>query len=155
MESTNESSLFELQIDHNGSAFLKEAAKWAKFLGIVGFVFCGLFALIGLFAGSVISTAFSSMGPAGGAFRGSGVFISIIYVGCALLMFFPYLYLYNFAGKMQAALRGNDQEQLNLSFKNLKSYLRFIGILTVIGLCFMALFIIIGIIGMASVGSMR
>jgi hypothetical protein len=101
MESTNESNLFELRIDHNGSDFLKEAAKWAKFLGIMGFIFCALFALIGLFAGSVMSAAFSSMGPAGAGFRGGGALVSIIYVGLAVLCFFPYLYLYNFAGKMQ------------------------------------------------------
>jgi len=150
MESTNERNLFDLQIDHNGSAFLKEAAKWAKFLGIMGFIFCAIFALIGLFAGSVMSAAFSSMGPAGASFKGGGVLVSILYVGLAVLCFFPYLYLYNFAGKMQTALRANDQDQLNLSFRNLRSYLRFVGILTIIGLCFMALCIIIGIIGAAT-----
>jgi hypothetical protein len=146
MESTNESNLFELQVDHNGSAFLKEAAKWAKFLGILGFIFCAFFVLIGLFAGTMMSAAFGRLGGGvGGAGMMGGAFISVFYVVCAVLCFFPYLYLYNFGAKMQMALRANDQDQLNLGLKNLKSYLKFIGILAIIGLAFMLLAFIIGI----------
>jgi len=151
MESTSESNLFELQIDHNGSAFLKEAAKWAKFLAILGFIFCGLYICIALFAGSLMSAAFSTMGAGAAGFRG-GAFISFIYIAIALLYFFPCLYLYNFAVKVTAALRENNQEQLNLSFRNLKSCYRFLGILAIIALGFIVLGMIVAIIGL---GSMR
>jgi hypothetical protein len=149
MESTNESNLFELQIDHNGSAFLKEAARWAKFLAILGFIFCGLYVLFALFAGSIFATAFRSFGSAGVAYSGSG-FISLFYIAFAILYFFPCLYFYNFAVKMQAALRENNQDQLNGSFKNLKSCYRFLGILTIIILGFMVLGIIIALISLGS-----
>jgi hypothetical protein len=148
MESTNVSNLFELQVDHNGSAYLKETARWAKFLAVLGFIFCGLFVVFALFAGTLMAT-FSSLAP-GAGIRG-GAFISIMYILCALLYFFPCLYLYNFGAKMQIALRANDQEQLNLSFKNVKSYFRFIGILTIIALGFMALGLIVAVIGLASI----
>lgn len=150
MESTNQSNLFELQIDHNGSAFLKEAARWAKFLGILGFIFCSLYVLFALFAGSIFATAFRSFGTAGAAYSGGG-FISFFYIAFAVLYFFPCLYLYNFAVKMQAALRENNQEQLNLSFKNLKSCYRFLGILSIIVLGLMILGIVVALISLGSV----
>jgi Family of unknown function (DUF5362) len=148
MESTNESSLFSLQIDHNGSSFLSEAAKWAKFLGILGFIFSALYVLGGLFAGSVMSAAFRTFG--GGAGFAGGAFVSIFYIGCAVLSFFPALYLYNFGAKMQIALRANDQDQLNLGFKNLKSNLRFVGILVIICLGFAVLGLILAIFAAGS-----
>jgi len=150
MESTNESNLFTLQVDNNGSAFLKEAAKWAKFLGILGFIFCGFFLLTGLFYGSVMSSFSRMGGPMGGVAAMGGAAITVFCVACAILCFFPYLYLYNFGAKMQMALRTNDQDQLNLGFKNLKSYLKFIGILSIIAL---GLVVLAFIIGIAAAGS--
>jgi hypothetical protein len=150
MESTNESNLFTLQVDHNGSAFLKEAAKWAKFLGILGFIFCAFFLLFGLFYGSVMSSSSRVGGPRGGVVAMSGAAFTVFYIACAVLFFFPYLFLYNFGAKMQMALRANDQDQLNLGFKNLKSHLKFIGILSIIGL---GLGLLAFIIGIAAAGS--
>ena len=44
-------NLFELQLDQPSAAYLGEAAKWAKFLAIIGFIFCGLMILAALFMG--------------------------------------------------------------------------------------------------------
>ena len=52
MES-NEQHLFDLKIDRPVATNLSEAAKWGKFLGIMGFIFCGLMVIIGFFAGTI------------------------------------------------------------------------------------------------------
>jgi len=150
MELNTTSNLFELHVDQVGASYLKETARWAKFFAILGFIFCGLMLLGGLFAGSLISAAFSSLGNAGSAAFMGGGFITVMYIGFAVLYFFPCLYLFNFASKMQVALRSNDQEFLNQSFKNLKSCYRFFGILAIICLGLWTLGIIFAIIGMAS-----
>jgi hypothetical protein len=147
MESTPQSNLFELQIDHNGTSYVRDAARWAKFLAVVGFIFCGLMVLVAILFASVLSSVFNTMGSAGPAF--SGGLVSTVYILMALLFFFPCLYLYNFASKAQAALNRNDQEQLNVSFRNLRAYFRFLGILTIIYLSLLVLVFIIGIIGSA------
>jgi hypothetical protein len=155
MEQNTQAPLFELQVDHQASAYLGDTARWAKFMAIVGFIMCGLIVLIAIFAGSIFATVFSRFGSESGASGMSGlgsagaVAISIVYILIALLYFFPCLYLYNFASKMQTALRSNDQEQLNQSFKNLKACYRFVGVLMIIYLGFIALAIIFGIIGAA------
>ena len=150
MEANTETSLFELQIDHESTGYLKDAARWAKFLAILGFVFIGLFVLMALFAGSLIGSMYSSagIGTSGGAAFG-GAAVTIVYILVALLYFFPCLYTFNFAKKMQVALRSNDQNMLNQSFRNLKSCYRFLGILMVIGLCIWGLALIFVVIGAA------
>jgi hypothetical protein len=70
----------------------------------------------------------------------------------ALLYFFPTLYLFSFASKMQVALRNNDQISLNNSFKNLKSCLKFFGVLLVITLCIYAIALIFAVIAGISLG---
>jgi hypothetical protein len=145
MEQPASTSLFDLHIDHQSSSYLHEASRWAKFLAIVGFIFCGLLALIALFAGSFLGKFMDSFGSASSAYFG-GAFVTIIYFGLALLYFFPCLYLYRFGSRAQTALRANDNEQMTSSFRSLKSCFRFLGILTIIVLSFYVLVIIIGII---------
>jgi hypothetical protein len=143
MEQNTPTNLFDLHVDHQSSAYLGETAKWAKFLSIIGFIFCGIFVLVAIFAGSFLAGALGRYGEGNPML--SGVFISVIYILIALLYFFPCLYLFNFASKMQVALRNNDQEQLVQSFRNLKSCYKFLGILMIIMLSFYALILIFGI----------
>lgn len=147
MEQNAAIPLFELQVDHNVSGYLKETARWAKFLAILGFIFCGLMVLIALFAGSFI-TAILSMGNGAAAGMGyMGGVVSFVYIVMALLFFFPCFYLYNFASRMQVALRSNDQEQLAKSFRNLKSCYKYIGIFTIIYLVLVLLLILFNLSG--------
>jgi len=145
MEQTPTTSLFELHIDHQTSTFLQEASRWAKFLAIVGFVFCGILAIVALFAGSLLGSIMDRFGSPASGFLGSA-FFTIIYLGFALLYFFPCLYLYRFGSRAQLALKNNDNEQMTSSFRNLRSCFRFLGILTIIILSFYALVLVIGVI---------
>ena len=133
MESTTESHLFELQVDPTASVYLRDASKWAKFLAIAGFIFCGLFVVVAVLALTVLSALFNSVGASGVGGMGGGP-IAIIYIAIGALDFFPCLYLYKFAARMQAALRTNDQERLNSSFRNMRAFYRFVGILMIVGL---------------------
>lgn len=150
MEPNTESNLFELQIDHNITAYLKETARWAKFLAVLGFICCGFMVLIALFFGTFITAALRMSGSMadGTALTGAmGALISGVYIVIGLLLFLPCLYLYNFGSKMQVALRTNDQEQLTKSFKNLKAHYRYIGIFTLIYLGLMVLLMLLGVLG--------
>lgn len=138
-----ESNLFELQIDHEISSHLRETAKWAKFLSIVGFVFIGLMLIFLLFAGSMLS-AYSYSSPIGAAFgSGSGGMVQIVLLVVMIaLYFFPCLFMYNFSTRMLRSLRNNDQYTLVSSFRQLKLCYKFIGILTLIVLSIYVLIIL-------------
>jgi hypothetical protein len=160
MEQNQDSSLFGMSIDQAGRAHLSEAARWAKFLSIIGFIVCGLVVLIGVFFGSFFSTLMGQYERSGQynefptASSGLGATVAVLYIIIALIYFFPCLFLFRFATKMKTALASNDQETLNISFQNLKATFRFIGILTLIMLVFWALAFIIGLLGAATGGSM-
>ena len=124
-------NLFELQLDQPSTAYLGEAAKWAKFLAIMGFIFCAFMVVAALFAGSMMSAMMSSAGSGFGSMYGSGV-ITVIYLFGAALYFFPCLFLFRFASQMQDAIRNHEQSKLQGSLKNLKSCFRFLGILTIV-----------------------
>ena len=153
MEENQNKSLFGLNIDPAGKSHLAEAARWARFLSIVGFVVIGLIVLVGIFAGSIMSSMSKSFGDndlGPGARMSGGImgsFLLIIYICVAALYFFPCLFLYRFATKMKTALAADDQETLNTSFQNLKKLFRFVGIMTIIVLAFYAIILVFGLLG--------
>jgi len=138
----NQSSLFGLGIDPTIKIHLSEAARWARFLAIVGFVLCALVVVMGFFAGSVFSIFASKYADAGGYTSGLGAVMSVVYVIFALVYFFPCLFLFRFSSHMKKALASNDQNILTTSFQNLKIMFRYVGILTIIVLAFYAIVIL-------------
>lgn len=145
MEETSVFEKFELQLDQTAKDFLKETAKWAYFLSIVGFVGIGLMLVIAVFAGTI----FASMGSAmGGAFGSSfGAAMGFVYVFIAAIYFFPVFYLFKFSVNAKKAFRENDSEALSSSLGYLKSHYKFIGIFMAAILALYALVFVFGIIG--------
>jgi len=131
------------------ASYLREAAKWGKFLAIVGFVIIGIMVLSGLFAGAAMSMYLpqEAIGMAGGGF------FAFFHLLGALLYFFPVLYLYRFSGNMEDALRRHDEQLLTSSFANLKSLFKFVGVLAIIIFAFYGLGMLFIFLGMG-IGSM-
>ena len=148
-------SLFSLSIDPSSKEHLAEAAKWARFLAIIGFVFLGFLVVAGIAVSVTISRL--SSGFSDPAFRNSGfssamgVGTAFVYLVMAIIYLFPLLYLLRFANAARTALTTNDQELLNDSFRNLKRFLRYLGILTIIGLGFLVVSVVVSIAGLALV----
>jgi Family of unknown function (DUF5362) len=145
-------NLFDLIIDQPSSIYLQQSARWAKFLAIIGFIFCGFFlilCLVNMLRNNLVFESFGlgSVGSAGTtAF--SGPIISIIYILFTAVAFLPCLYLFRFSSRMNAALAANDQDALSTAFKNLKSCFRFYGIIMIVILAIYAVLIVIGIIAL-------
>src|SRR5450755_163160 len=147
MEQSGNTDLFDLHLDQSSINYLNEAARWSRFLAIIGFIYCGLLVLCGLFIGTIMSVMMPAMGGESAlAAVGSG-FAGVIIIIAALLLFFPAYFLFNFSAKMRRALRNNDQPVLTESLKNLKSFFKFYGIMIIIVLSFYILIFIAGMIG--------
>ncbi|MEO5968117.1 MAG: DUF5362 family protein [Ferruginibacter sp.] len=134
----------DLRIDGISAVALSETAKWAKFLAVVGFVLTGLIVLMAIFAGAIISGLLRT-GDAGAVAAVSSTAISVLYLIVAAIYFFMSLYLYRFAINMKIALSTTNQENLNISFQNLKSVYKVMGIITIIYLALIALIFILAI----------
>jgi len=143
MEQDQTTSLFGLGIDNISKSHLSEAAKWARFLAICGFVFLGLMVIYGIVISFVIADMAGAMSQYDSTYSANslksimGIGMIIFYIICAVIAFFPYYFLLRFANKMKAALLSNDQDALNGSFQNLKILYRYMGILMIISLVFM------------------
>ena len=148
------SSLFSLSIDPLTKSHLNETAKWARFLAIVGMVLLGLMIIFGIFFSTMMaasSNPFEEPVEGGsGLMSGFGVGIAILYIILAVIWFFPLLFLLRFANGIRASLHGNDQNALNVSFQNLKSCFRYVGIITIIILAMYALVFVIALLGGAA-----
>ena len=153
MEQSSTSSLFSLSIDPVTKAHLSEAARWARFLAIVGMISLVLMIIVGIFGTAMMFSTTGRMegeyGGSGMGMYGSGIFATYIII-FAVIYFFPLLFTLRFANNMRTALTANDQQALNTSFQNLKACFRFLGILTIIGLVFMAIAFVFGMIGAAA-----
>ncbi|KOS05202.1 hypothetical protein AM493_03490 [Flavobacterium akiainvivens] len=139
-EQSSQFDNFELHVNAEAQSFLRETAKWATFLSILGFIGLGFMLLGGIFMmalGSSLATAGSPM---------SGVVVGLIYLIMAGLYFFPILYLNRFASKIKDALNSNRTDILTEAFGNLKSHYKFVGIATIVGIALFILFFIIGIV---------
>jgi hypothetical protein len=154
MENNQDLLQNDLVIDSSAHTYLKETAKWAKFLGILGFIASGIIVIASFFIGSIFAKfnnmatpdAPNPMGAMMGAFGGT---ITVIYLLLGVLVFFISLFLFRFGAKMKIALQNPDQDVLNLSLKNLKNYFRTHGIIAVIYLSIVALALIIVLIAAA------
>ena len=139
-----------LYIDDQSRHYLTNGAMWAKFLAIIGFIYCFLMVILAFFIGTFFSMFSANMmdsdlpGPGMGIFTGG--FMTVLLLVIAIVYFFPCLYLYRFADKMQQALRNSSQAHLTTSFQNLRANLRFMGILVIVGISCYLLALILSVI---------
>ncbi len=144
MEEYSEMEEFELHLNQSAKRFLKETAKWAYFLSILGFIGIGFIVLIAIFAGAIFGTIGGMMpGEIPGKIGSSlGIIMAVVYLLIAALYFFPIYYLNRFASNLKVALKDNNSESLANSFEYLKSHYKFIGIFALIILSFYVLIIV-------------
>ena len=140
-----------LVIDWRSKEFLKETAKWTKFLAILGFVGIGLMVLGSL----VMLFAPSSLMSNGDFPFGGKIFMMLLYLAFAVLYYFPISYLYQFSENTKKAIENNDNNAIRDAFEFLKSHYKFMGILTIILLAFYAIILFIGLIGAGAAAMMN
>lgn len=130
--------LEQLTLNGRSKSFLRETAKWSKFLSIIGFVGIGLMIVFALFAGAI----FSAIPQAKAMPFDLGIVMTITYLILAAVYFFPIYYLYQFSTKMKTALLTKNDDTLSDAFEVLKSHYKFVGVFTIIILSLYALALI-------------
>jgi len=111
--------------------YLKEASPWLKFIGILGFIGCGLM-ILGSLSFVFISIAASAMLDEFAAFP--IWLVTPLYFASGALLFFPSLFTYRFGEKIRKYQFSNADEDLEEAFKNNKSLWKFYGIMCIISL---------------------
>jgi len=139
----------QLSLSENSKVYLKTTAFWSKLLAIINFIGIGFMVLAGIFMAALSGTLANSGNiPFPAFYSGIGLF----YIALAVVLLFPTIYLFRFGKKAPLAVESNDSEILDESLKNMKSYWKFTGIMTItiIALCIVIVPITV-IISIASV----
>jgi hypothetical protein len=134
--------LEQLIINSNAKAFLKETAKWAFFLSIIGFIGIAFLVILAIFS----KVIFSNIPQAKLVPFDLGLVMTIFYLLFAALYFFPVYYLMQFSNKMKKALATKNDETLADAFEVLKSHYKFIGVFTIISLSLYVMLIAVSLI---------
>ncbi len=126
----------ELSFSNEIKTYLNTASKWATFMAVMGFIGTVLIVLAGI-SMTIFGTVLPNLMPHYNTVLPNMFFpmMGLLYILMAALYFFPSLYMYRFASKAKKALVNNTQEELNESFRNLKKWFKFIGIMIIIGIC--------------------
>ena len=108
--------------------YLNEGAGWAKFLGIIGFIFCGLMIIAALAIGLLASRLPENNSYPNQIPNALWPVLALFYGLIAFLYIFPSLYLYQFGDKTKKGMLYNEEETITGALEKLKSFLKFWGI---------------------------
>ena len=139
----------EMRLNAQSQEFLKEIAKWARFLSILGLVGCGIMVLLAILFPLIPGMAGamnSNINGVKSTTSGAPIFMSIGYILGALLYYFPAMYLFKFSKNMRHALDLGGEEATTNAFDYMKRHYKFLGILMAIVLGFYALVLFGGIL---------
>lgn len=131
----------------DAQAYLLTAGKWARFLGIIGFIGTAFIAILSLFIGTIMSTL-SHFSPTGQAIAPTG-FLTVFYLLIAVFHFFVSLYLYQFGEKVKQGISFSNSVSVTEGLGKLKSLFKLLGITTIV-IMILYVFLIIGTIIFAS-----
>lgn len=139
----------QLIVSEDMRSYIYDMTKWTSFLAIVGFVLTGLMVLTAFTIGPAISTdaklaaamAASSLSPMG---------ITLFCLVFAFAIFYPSLLLYKYTAKAKLGVLYGEQASLNEAFGKMKSLFKYWGIITLIGIVFYILLIVLSVIAQAS-----
>jgi hypothetical protein len=120
------------QLTPESVAYLATAAKWGKFLAILGFISMGFVILAGLAMGLIFSVMGDKMEGMGGLMSAStSSFVSILYIIIGVITGIPLYFLNSFSNNVTKAIRNNNTTTMTTALRRLKSLFAFIGIYTV------------------------
>ncbi|MEO5582723.1 MAG: hypothetical protein ABIR66_08525 [Saprospiraceae bacterium] len=134
MESDQDQDL--LSIDSKNH--LVTAGSWARFIGIMGFVFTAFFGLLSILlitGGPAMMSMIAAANPeatSSGFLKGSTVFIGLLYLIITAIYFVISWWTFKFGTEIKQGLRENDPDVVTSSLGNLKNYFQAYGVLTLI-----------------------
>jgi hypothetical protein len=140
---TNQGVLTETMVLH-----LKKTAPWMSFIGIIGFIGCGLLLIfmvvMSISVNSLIPTGVPGAAALGQAFTAIMIALQVISLP---LIFFPSFFLFSSGKKIRNYVHSGNDADLETAFKFNKFFWTFSGVLTIIYTSIMALILIFSILG--------
>ena len=131
------------QLTAQSVSYILKAAKWGKFLAILGFIVSGLLILGGIAMSFVLNKVAGTdeLIPINTPFPPA--IFSVIYIVVAVIYLIPVIFLNTFSNNALKAVNLTSTEKMTISLRNLKNLFVFIGVSTVILLIIYTLTLIV------------
>lgn len=120
--------------------YLAETAKWQKVIGVF-YAVCAILVVL-LSIGACIAGIVLGQDDESAYF----LIAFVLYIPLALLYYYPAKFLFASSKRFKEWVATEDEATLTEGLKNNKSYFKFTGVLTIIGLVGMAIWLIVAII---------
>ena len=135
-----------LALNFEAQSYLREAGRWAYFLGILGFIGTGLILLAALFIGTMFSIIARYQPTATPLPAAMGGLMSFFYILLAVFSFFFAFYLFQFGSRIKKGILFSDEAEVAKALGKLKSFFKLWGITTIVVISLYVLFFIIMIV---------
>lgn len=120
-----------LWITEDIRSYIYQAAKWTKFLSIIGFVLTFMCIFTAISAGAIFD-ALNAASPGNPILKLGPNVLMVIYLLFALLQFYPSFLLFKFSSSANKAVLFADQASLSVAMSSIKSFFKFWGVLTIV-----------------------
>lgn len=112
--------------------FILKAAKWGKFLAILGYIISGLLIVGGISMSFILNKVSGSEDVVPLNMPFSTVLLSILYIILAAIYLIPVIFLNTFSNNAIKAVNLSSTENMTTSLRNLKNLFVFIGVSTIV-----------------------
>jgi len=112
--------------------FILKAAKWGKFLAILGYIISGLLIVGGISMSFILNKVSGSEDVVPLNMPFSPVLLSILYIILAAIYLIPVIFLNKFSNNAIKAVNLSSTEKMTTSLRNLKNLFVFIGVSTIV-----------------------
>jgi|GEM_PF-469466 hypothetical protein len=135
----------QLVMDEHGKAYMLEAARWTKFLGITYSIVVGLLVIIMPVAMNMASTMASAYQQAT-PMPDMTAFGTVFAVVMLALNIYPLYTMLAASTLLKKAILNNDQQKFNAGLKQARNHMKFAGILTILLISFYGIIILFNLI---------
>lgn len=115
-------------------SILRQTQPWVRFLSVLGFIFSTLMVLVGTIGFAAMTFAGAGAGPIERS-------VLLMYIPMGVLYFFPSLFLFRYASRINALWANRSVRQLEDALEAQKSFWKFVGILMLVAMVLYVLII--------------
>jgi hypothetical protein len=120
-----------MQLTEEMQYYVFEAAKWAKMIGIAGFVFAGILALMA-FSVPAMFSMLVKMNPSMGNVPGGAHAIAVFYFILAVVCLAFSIQVFQFSRNAKEGVSYNSEPHITAALSRLRSFFRLWGILVLV-----------------------
>jgi len=139
----------DIRLTSAAQQFLNQTRPWARFMSVVILAAAALMGVGGIVVSTIVA-GLRAVHPVAGRLGTLGLveslIVGLIYFLLAILYITPGVFLWRYAGAIRLLETGRSPQALEDALRNQKSFWRYVGILTVVGLIVGAFAAVIAII---------